>query len=63
MNVDELITILEKIEDKKLPVCVSDWNEMYKPDMLLKETAIGVFRSDYLIEGVGISTGEHVSIG
>jgi len=29
MNVQEMIDALQKIEDKTLPLCVEDWNEMY----------------------------------
>ena len=60
MNVKELIEILNKVEDKSIPVCIADWSECYMPDGVADQ--VTEENGEYLVVGKERKTGRHVLI-
>ena len=61
MKIKDLIEILEGIEDKEIPVCLSDWNEQYMTDGVCNSATVE--NSKYLIVGSEYKQGLYLLLG
>lgn len=61
MNVKELIEILNKIENKELPLCLADWSEEYMPNSVA-DSVEEINNAEYLTIGEGRQVGSYVLI-
>ena len=61
MNVQDMIDLLNKVEDKQLPICIEDWNENYRVPAVITNID-NCIDSRYLVLGDGEKIGDYICL-